>query len=141
MDDLYINDRMTIPASQLDIQQVRSSGPGGQNVNKVATKIVLSWKIDSDLIGSKIVESRLKALAGRRLNKENQIQIVSQESRSAERNATVAADRLRELILQAFVKPKPRVATKPSKGSIKRRLETKSKQSDKKTGRQIRSWD
>ncbi len=135
MEDLRINDRLTIPASQLDIQQVRSSGPGGQNVNKVATKIILTWIIDSNLIGSKAVEARLRTLAGKRLNKADQIQIVSQQSRSAEQNINFALKRFRELLLQAFVKPTPRIATKPSRGSIQRRLKHKSKESEKKEGR------
>ncbi len=140
MEDLKINERLTISASDLHIQQVRSSGPGGQNVNKVASKIVLTWTVNSELLGSEPVEMRLRKLAGQRLTKENQIQIVAQESRSADRNLQAARRRLKELILAAFVKPKPRVPTKPSRGAVRRRLDTKSKTSDKKSSRQ-QNWD
>ena len=140
MEDLRINERITIPASDLNIQQVRSSGPGGQNVNKVASKIVLTWAMNSELLGNPAVEMRLRKLAGQRLTKENQIQIIAQESRSADRNLQMARRRLRDLILAAFVKPKPRVPTKPSRGAVRRRLETKSKTGEKKSSRQ-QNWD
>jgi ribosome-associated protein len=140
MDGLRINHRLTIPASQLDIQQVRSSGPGGQNVNKVASKVILTWTIDSELIGSPTIEARLRKLAGKKLNNDGQIQIASQQSRSAERNTIYAISRLRELIQSAYVVPKPRIPTKPSKGSVRRRLNDKNQQSDKKSSRRS-TWE
>ncbi len=141
MKPLRINERLTIPAESLIVQQVRSSGPGGQNVNKVATKIVLSWTIDSALLGSSAVESRLRALAGHRLVREHDLQIVCQQTRSADRNLRLALQQLRQLLLEAFERPKPRLATRPSGGSIRRRLEEKSQTSQRKAGRQQPKWD
>ena len=136
MKDLYINDRITLPASQLEVRQVRSSGPGGQNVNKVATKVILAWKIDPAVLGGEGVESRLRRLAGQRVSNEGELQIACQESRSAERNQQLAVQRLRQLILKACEKPKIRRPTRPTRGSNQRRLDAKAIRSQKKQSRQ-----
>ena len=140
MNDLRINERITIPASQLQTRQVRSSGPGGQNVNKVATKVILTWAIDPSLLPSEAAASRLRRLAGSRLTQDDQLQITCQQTRSAERNQQLALLRLRDLILSALEKPKPRRPTKPSKGSVRRRLDAKSQRGEKKSSRQTR-WE
>ena len=139
MKDLRINEQLTIPASQIVVQQVRSGGPGGQNVNKVATKIVLTWILDIEALPFSVL-SRLRRLAGQRLSQSDQLQIACQDTRSADRNLQKALQRLRQLLLQAFEKPNPRIATRPSMGSRRRRLEAKSQLSQKKAGRQS-NWD
>lgn len=132
--DLRINHRLTIPDKDLQVQQVRSGGPGGQNVNKVATKIVLRWQIAEGFLTPDVAD-RLRQLAGSRFIEPDAVQIAVQDTRSADRNLQLAYRRLRELVLAALHRPKPRKKTKPSAGSVRRRLESKNQRSEKKARR------
>jgi ribosome-associated protein len=112
------------PASALVFSFVASGGPGGQNVNKVATKAELRVRL-ADLPLAGPVAARLAALAGRRLTEAGEIVISNDEHRSQSRNREECLARLRELIVRAQVKPKVRRKTRPSRGSVERRLESK----------------
>ena len=122
---LHITDRIAIEDWELTEQFVRASGPGGQNVNKVSTAVELRFEAERSPNLPAPVKTRLRRLAGRRWTKEGALVIQVDETRSQARNREIARDRLVELIRQALVAPKRRVATKPTLGSKKRRLKEK----------------
>ena len=130
-----IDDRLTIPAKDLSWRAVRASGPGGQNVNKVATKVTLRF----DLAGTESLTSsqkaRLRGLAGRRIDSEGALSISAQAERSQHQNLERARSGLRRLILRALQPAKPRVATQPSRASKRKRVRDKRYQGEKKRGR------
>jgi ribosome-associated protein len=117
------------------LQYARSSGPGGQNVNKVNTKTEL-WIPISALVGLKdSARDRLIKLAGHRLTQSGEIHIAADNHRTQEANRAEAFDRLRELLLQALHEPKRRRKTKPSKGSKQRRIDSKKRRGEIKSNR------
>ncbi|RJK97270.1 aminoacyl-tRNA hydrolase [Paracoccus aestuarii] len=122
---LHVTDAITIQEWELSEQFTRSQGPGGQNVNKVETAVELRFEAERSPGLSDGVKRRLRRLAGRRWTQDGAILILSQETRSQARNRELARDRLVELIRQALVTPKRRVATRPTLGSQRRRLKAK----------------
>jgi ribosome-associated protein len=135
MKPLPINDRLTIPARDLSWRAVRSSGPGGQNVNKVATKVTLRLDLEGTDALTQAQKRRLRRLAGRRLDAEGGLLVSAQAERSQTQNLDRARATLRRLILKSLVAPKRRVATKPTKAQKRRRLQDKRRQSEKKRRR------
>ncbi|UCF48669.1 MAG: aminoacyl-tRNA hydrolase [Myxococcales bacterium] len=135
MKPLPINDRLTIPARDLSWRAVRSSGPGGQNVNKVATKVTLRLDLEGTDALTQAQKRRLRKLAGRRLDAEGGLLVSAQAERSQTQNLDRARATLRRLILKSLVAPKRRVATKPTKAQKRRRLQDKRRQSEKKERR------
>ncbi len=122
--------------SELEFATARSSGPGGQNVNKVNSKVTLRWNIrDSKLITSEEKELLLHKLSTR-VTVEGILLITAQDQRSQLQNKEETLLKLALLLQQAFVKKKKRKATRPSKGAVQKRLDKKKKHSDKKKGRQ-----
>lgn len=129
MDDLRISARLVIPAAELEESFVRSSGPGGQNVNKVATAVQLRFDVSGSPSLSEYVRGRLIRLAGNRVTQDGVLLIEAQEFRQRERNREAARERLAELIREACKRPRKRVATKPTKASKQRRLQEKTRRS------------
>ena len=124
-DDVIISDDIRIPAAEVDLRAVRSSGAGGQNVNKVASAIHLRFDIRQSIALSDKVRDRLLALDDRRITADGILVIKAQEHRTQERNRQAAVDRLRELILSVLSEPKARKKTRPSKRSQRARVEDK----------------
>jgi ribosome-associated protein len=136
---IFINSRLSIPNSELQWEYVRSSGPGGQNVNRTNSCAVLRWNyLTSQSLrahaASEEVLEKLRAEA----TKDGDIIIRSQTFRDQERNYQECIDKFTELLRKVFFKPKPRLATKPTKSSKKKRLQNKKFHSEKKASRQKR---
>jgi len=125
---------VSIPLSEIEITYARSSGPGGQNVNKVSSKARLRWNLNSGRLDSEIVE-RFKKLYPSWTTETGEVVIASQISRDAPRNRVACLRKLRDAILKASKKPKKRIPTKPTYGSILRRLDAKKRLSAKKKDR------
>ncbi len=129
---IRITRNISIPDDEIQIRFVHASGPGGQNVNKVATACQLRFDaLASDALPD-AVKDRLKRLAGQRITAEGIIIIDARRYRNQLRNRDDAIDRLKTLILRAASPPKPRRATKPTLASKRRRLETKRQKSQTK---------
>src|SRR5476651_707794 len=133
-----VTDTISIDDSELSETFVRSSGPGGQNVNKVSSAVQLRFDVRGSPSLPNDVALRLMRLAGKRLTKDGVIVIIAQSHRTQERNRAEAQDRLVTLIQQAAVKPIPRRATKPTRASKQKRLEGKKHRSVIKKHRQGR---
>jgi ribosome-associated protein len=134
-EDVRVNERLTIPAAELAWRFSRASGPGGQGVNTTDSRVELSW----DLAGSPVLPPALKERAAERLGHrlvQGVLTVVASEHRSQLRNREAAAARLGGLVASAIAPP-PRVrrATRPSRGSVERRIASKKRRGEVKRGR------
>jgi ribosome-associated protein len=134
---LEINDRLRIPDDEFSWSFVRSGGPGGQNVNKVASKAVLRWSVIASPSVPDDIKSRLQLQQRRRITGEGDLLITSQRYRDQERNRLDCLEKLSEMLRAATVVPKARRKTKPSRGSQERRLATKKRRSASKAARRV----
>jgi len=122
---LAVTAEVVIPERDLSLAFVRASGPGGQNVNKLATAVQLRFDLAGTTALAERVKQRARALAGRRLTEDGAILIVARNHRTQERNRAEALERLSELLRRALIEPRQRVATRPTRAGRERRLATK----------------
>jgi len=139
---LEITELIRIPDEELDFSYARSGGPGGQNVNKVASKALLRWNAEATAAAIPVpAKLRMRARFPSRFTVEGEVVIQSQRYRDQERNREDCLTKLAEMIRISLVEPTPRKASKPSKGAKRRRVADKRRQSDKKEGRRTTGGD
>ena len=127
---IRINHHLSIEESELVFSFIRSSGPGGQNVNKVATAVQLRFDVTHSPSLTEEVKSRLNRLAGRRMTLDGVLLIEAKRYRTQEKNKADAIERLTNLILKAGIKPKRRIHTLPNRSSREKRLNEKKKKGE-----------
>ena len=126
---------MQIPNHEIRATFARSSGAGGQNVNKTSTKVILHWPIGRTRVFNWEEQQRIRSKLSNRINSDDELVVSSEEERSQPQNRARATARLRSLVMQALRVPKKRRATKPTKASRQRRLDEKKQHSKIKKNR------
>jgi ribosome-associated protein len=126
---LDISEQVAIPDEELEWKFIRSSGPGGQNVNKVASAVQLRFLLPRNTSISASAKHRLRRLAGQRLVDDGTILISARDERSQEQNRRAALERLADLVRAALIEPKIRRKTRPTRASKERRIESKKRRS------------
>ena len=132
---LTVNSRISIPYTEFDFTFTRSGGPGGQNVNKLNTKVTLRWAVTTSQSLPVDVRARFTQKYHRRITKDGEFIITSQRYRDQGRNVADSLDKLRCLLLEVATVPKRRRPTRPTRGSVERRLKNKKRVSDRKQSR------
>jgi ribosome-associated protein len=141
VDPLVIRPDLVLPATDLRVRFSRASGPGGQNVNKVATRAALRFDLRTSEALTDEVKDRLRQLAKGRITARGDLLLTSDRYRDQLRNLEDCRDKLRGLILRALVRPRPRRATRPSRAAVQERLQAKRRQGDRKAGRRSPATD
>jgi len=132
---LAVNESLSIPRTELDIRVSRSSGAGGQHVNKTSSRVEIFWNIVSSRALNEEQRARLKEKLASRLTTEGSIRVVTSDMRSQSRNRELAEDRLAEMVRRALIVPRKRKATKPTRAAKEARLDSKKRHSTKKRDR------
>ncbi|MBA2115116.1 alternative ribosome rescue aminoacyl-tRNA hydrolase ArfB [Bremerella alba] len=135
MSTFDITPSIRIPWSELQFSYSRSSGPGGQHVNKTNTKATLKWDVQQTAALPPTVKERFEKHWGTRISKEGMLVIQSEDSREQRSNMEACLDKLKHMVTLSAKRPKSRVPTKPSRGSVKRTQEKKRQRSDRKSQR------
>ena len=138
---LVVSEHIAIPDEELEWKFIRSSGPGGQNVNKVASAVQLRFLLPQNTSLPAAVRSRLQRLAGQRLVDDGTILLSARNERSQEQNRRAALERLADLVRAALIEPKIRKKTRPTRASKERRIDTKKRRAGTKRQRSGRGWD
>jgi ribosome-associated protein len=138
---LVVSDLIAIPDEELEWKFIRSSGPGGQNVNKVASAVQLRFLLPQNTSLPAAARSRLRRLAGQRLVDDGTILLSARTERSQEQNRRAALERLGDLVRAALIEPKIRKKTRPTRASKERRIDTKKRRAGTKRERSGRAWD
>ena len=134
---LVVGSRFRVPLSELRFSFSRSSGPGGQNVNKVSTKATLRWAAMASPSLDEELRARLAARLGHRLTSEGELLVTSQRFRDARRNRLDCLAKLSDILSQVSHTPKTRKPTRPSRGAVRQRLREKRRRSEHKRGRRV----
>ena len=138
---LFVNDAVSIPRSELDFRASRSSGAGGQHVNKTSSRIEVFWNPLSSSALTEDQRDRLRQKLASRIATDGSIRVVASDMRSQSRNKDLAEERLADLVRTALIVPKKRRATKPTRAAKEARLEGKKRQSHKKQERSKKSFE
>jgi len=138
---LQITPDIAIPDEEFEWKFIRASGPGGQNVNKVASAVQLRFLLPQNTSLPVAARNRLRRIAGARINDDGTILISARSERSQDQNRRDALERLAELVRAALIEPKIRKKTRPTKASKERRIDTKKRRGSTKQGRGNQSWD
>ena len=138
---LIVTPDVSIPDEEFEWKFIRSSGPGGQNVNKVASAVQLRFLLPRNTSLPTAARNRLRRMAGQKLIDDGSILICARSERSQEQNRRDALERLAELIRAALIEPKVRKKTRPTRASKERRMESKKRRGTTKQGRGARSWE
>ena len=138
---LVISPQIAISDEELEWKFIRASGPGGQNVNKVASAVQLRFLLPQNTSLPASAKNRLRRLAGQRLADDGSILLNARNERSQEQNRRAALERLAELIRAALIEPKIRKKTRPTRASQERRIESKKRRASTKRQRGGQGWD
>ena len=123
---------------ELSFKTSRSSGSGGQNVNKVETSVTVLWKVEDSTVFTESEKERILLKLKNKINAEGILQTTVSESRTQLQNKKIATEKIQELVNKSLIVPKKRIATKPSRAKVEKRLESKKKLSEKKENRKFR---
>jgi ribosome-associated protein len=138
---LQITEDLAIPEEELEFAASRSGGPGGQNVNKVSSRVTLRFDVANSLALTDPQRHRIRSRLASRINKDGILQVTSQRTRSQELNRAEAVERFRDLLALALRKEKPRIATRATRQSREKRLEAKRRRTRVKETRGRKAWD
>lgn len=127
--DLRVSGDLTVPAWELSEAFVRASGPGGQNVNKVSSAVQLTWAVEASSLPAE-VKARFAKLYASRMTNDGRIIVEASEHRSQPMNREAARKRLAQMIQKASIRPKRRIATRPTAGSVRRRIKAKKRRGE-----------
>ena len=138
---LPVNESLSIPRSELDVRVSRSSGAGGQHVNKTSSRVEIFWNVMTSRALDEEQRTRLREKLASRLTTDGSVRVVASDMRSQSRNRDLAEERLVDMVKRALIIPRKRKATKPTRAAKEARLESKKRHSSKKRERRKTSFD